>query len=200
MKASPSTVGRVATGTGLALGSLVILAVVGGAFSDTKTKLIKIRDDCEPTSFNAAIAPGTCIGNGKTTFAAFIQELTQDQVAEAWRFNPSDSDVVAGKMLLLENLGGETHTFTKVAAFGGGFVAGLNALSGNPVPRPECAIVLSGGGLAPQPASATNVFVAAGETEAGPTAGSSILPGGEEAKFQCCIHPWMRTVLRVPER
>src|SRR5882762_4905137 len=101
-------------------------------------------------------------------------------------------------MLLLKNLGGETHTFSKVAAFGGGFIAGLNALSGNPIPRPECAIVHRDGSLSPQPESAANVFVEAGLTEAGPTAGSSILPVGKASKFICCIHPWMRAVVRVP--
>ena len=41
----------------------------------------------------------------------------------------------------------------------------------------------------------SNIFVEAGETETGPTAGSSIMPSGTTTKFQCCIHPWMRTEL-----
>jgi hypothetical protein len=186
------TVGIV--GVTLVLGSL--FAVSSGTPSETKA--VKIRDDCDPTTFNAVLGPGACIGDGKTTFTEFIQELTADQSVEAWRFNPPDFDVVAGKMLLLESRGGETHTFTKVEDFGGGFVAGLNTLSGNPIPRPECAIVLPDGSLRPQPPSESNIFVRAGETEAGPTAGSVILQAGEESKFQCCIHPWMHTIVRVP--
>jgi len=197
MQASRATSVGVAIGAAVALTVLVTVASV--ALSDTKTKTVKMRDDCEPTSFNAAVGPGTCVGDGKTTFAEFIQELRTEQVAEAWRFNPPNFDVVEGKMLVFENLGGETHTFTKVEAFGGGFVAGLNALSGNPVPRPECAIVLTNGSLVPQPESPSNVFVEAGLTEVGPTAGSPILPAGQESKFMCCIHPWMRAVVRVPE-
>jgi len=200
MNASQSIRVRVAIGVALGVALTGLLAVGSGALSETATKTVKIRDDCEATSFNAAVGPGTCIGNGRTTFADFIQELAADQDVEAWRFNPPNFDVVPDKMLLLESVGGETHTFTKVDDFGGGFVPSLNALSGNPVPSPECAVVLAGGRLAPQPASATNIFVKAGATEAGPTAGSSILPVGEESKFQCCIHPWMRTVARVPER
>jgi len=164
--------------------------------SRTKTKTVKIRDDCEPTSFNAAVGPDTCVGDGETTFAEFIEELTEDRAVEAWRFSPRRFHVAAGTMLLLKSRGGETHTFTKVEDFGGGFVAGLNTLSGNLVPRTECADP----GGAPQDPSETNIFVEAGETEAGPTAGSSILPVGKKSRFQCCIHPWMHAVVTVTER
>jgi len=169
-----------------------------GSGTPAETKAVKIRDECDPTTFNAVLGPGACVGDGKTTFAEFIQELTADQSVEAWRFSPPNFDVVAGKMLLLESRGGETHTFTKVEQFGGGFVPGLNAPSGNPHPRPECAILLPDGRLRPQPVSESNIFVEAGETEAGPTAGGAILPAGEESRFQCCIHPWMRTIIKVP--
>jgi len=204
MQASRGTPGRVVISAALALTVLI----TGGSValsetetkSRTKTKTVKIRDDCEPTSFNEAVGPGTCVGDGETTFAEFIEELREDRAVEAWRFNPRRFHVAAGTMLLLKSRGGETHTFTKVEDFGGGFVAGLNALSGNLVATPECAVDLGGGQLAPQPPSDTNIFVEAGETEAGPTAGSSILPVGKKARFQCCIHPWMHAVVTVTER
>jgi len=98
----------------------------------------------------------------------------------------------------LENKGGETHTFTRVDQFGGGFKARLNGLTGNPVPAAECAQVLPDGSLAPQPESPTNQFVEAGKTEAGPAAGSSALPLGV-SRWECCIHPWMRMVVVVHE-
>lgn len=166
----------------LMLGSLGLFVISGDE------KDVIVRDDCDPTTFNAAVGPGTCVGSGKTTFADFIAELIKHQIAVAWRFNPREFDVPAGKMLMLENRGGETHTFTKVAEFGGGFVPPLNTLSGNPIPAPEC--------LAPP--SPTNIFVEAGETDEGPTAGTTVLPTGQETKFQCCVHPWMRTKIRVP--
>ncbi len=186
---------RVSTGAALAL-SLVLLPTIVGTASEEKT--VMIRDDCDPTTFNAVVGPGTCVGDGKTTFGTFVAKITEHQRDPLWRFTPEASDVPIGKSLSLQSRGGETHTFTKVAEFGGGFVAFLNSLSGNPNPRPECAVVLPGGGLAPRPPSPTNIFVEAGETEAGPAAGSSILPAGQEVKFQCCIHPWMRTKIRVP--
>jgi hypothetical protein len=91
-----------------------------------------------------------------------------------------------GRPTFIENRGGETHTFTPVANFGGGFVNELNGISGNPVPAPEC---LNFGAI---------VFIPAGGAEEGPTAGSSELPVGSH-KFQCCIHPWMRTVIEVAD-
>jgi len=160
---------------------------------------VLISDDCEPASFNVPF-PGACTGNGKTTFDKFIAQLTQHQNAFLWMFAPRESTVPVGKTLSLGNTGGETHTFTKVAEFGGGFIIPLNDLSGNPVPVPECtpgAVVVPGTMLQPQPDGPANIFVEAGEEEDGPTAGSPILPAGQTVKFQCCIHPWMRTEIRV---
>lgn len=159
---------------------------------------VRIMDKCDPTTFNAAVGPGTCVGDGAVTFQHFIAEVTAAQKAGAWHFDPTDGTVDEGTVLTLENRGGETHTFTKVANFGGGFVAPLNALSGNPVPAPECATVTLGG-LIPKPPSPANIFVKAGTTEVGPTAGGSVLPSGTTTKFQCCIHPWMRIELRTPQ-
>ena len=157
---------------------------------------IRIQGPCDPASFNAAVGPGTCVGNGNTTFAHFIAELTQAQKVGSWHFDPSNGDLAPGTVLSLENRAGEVHTFTKVKEFGGGFIAFLNPLSGTPVPAPECATATVGG-LIPKPESPTNIFVEAETTEVGPTAGSSILPSGSTTKWQCCIHPWMRTELRT---
>ena len=99
-----------------------------------------------------------------------------------------------GRPVILENEGGETHTFTMVKMFGGGFVDVLNKLSGNPVPAEECATTLPDGTtLVPKPPSAVNVFVAADKEVAFKTAG--LKPG--KYLFECCIHPWMRVVLTV---
>ena len=156
--------------------------------------VVRIQGPCDPASFNAAVGPGTCVGNGNTTFAHFIAELTQAQKVGSWHFDPAAGTLQLGTVISLENRAGETHTFTKVKEFGGGFIAPLNALSGNPVPAPECATATVGG-LVPKPPGPGNIFVEAGETEDGPTAGSALMPSGTTTKFQCCIHPWMRTEL-----
>src|SRR5215831_12778863 len=131
-----------------------------------------------------------------------LEELTSRSLKEpgengAWRFNPLldasagtfklvTLNLTAGQQTVIQNKGGELHTFTRVKEFGGGNVPPLNALSGNPVPAPECSLAESN----------TNVIVEAGTSQAGPTAGTSALPE-EVTKWQCCIHPWMRMIVAV---
>lgn len=162
------------------------MSLTGGAGAVQGDKKIRMYDDCDPASFNAVLGDGACIGNGHTTFDEFIAELEATQDAHTWRNQPSAMHLNVGRPTLIENRGGEVHTFTPVANFGGGFVAELNGISGNPVPAPEC---LNFG---------TIVFIPAGASEDGPTAGSSGLPVGTR-RFQCCIHPWMRTVIEVAD-
>lgn len=163
---------------------IAVLSLSGGVGAVQGDKKIRLLDDCEPTTFNAVLGDGACIGNGHTTFEEFIAELEETQDAHKWRNQPSSMHLNVGRPTLIENRGGEVHTFTPVAAFGGGFVPELNGISGNPVPVPEC---LDFGSM---------VFIPAGGIEEGPTAGSSELPVGV-SRFQCCIHPWMRTVIEV---
>jgi hypothetical protein len=106
----------------------------------------------------------------------------------AWRFAPDQAKVEEGATINLQSLGGETHTFTRVKRFGGGFVAFLNTASGTPTPAPECAHMVNGN-LVPQPPSADNIFIPAGGSA------STTLTHGEVARFQCCIHPWMRVTI-----
>lgn len=143
------------------------------------TFTFRLLDRCEPESFNAAIGPGTCVGDGKVTFDEFIAELMKKQTHHQWRNQPTRVALKAGRDLSVANVGGEEHTFTPVAAFGGGFVPDLNALTGNPVPPPEC---LDFGSIE---------FVPAGGT-----ADLGSLATGTH-RFMCCIHPWMRTTAEV---
>jgi len=178
------------TVTLVALGALVLsgclLLYAGSPSALDPTTTIRMWDNCDPKTFNAANAPCSPGEHGTEKFAIFVGELTADQVAGAWRFGSRAYTIASGNTTALDNRGGETHTFTTVAKFGGGFVPVLNQLSGNPVPAPECL----------QAPSASNIFVEAATVEIGPTAGSVVLPVGS-TKVQCCIHPWMRTVITV---
>ncbi len=167
----------------IALCAVVVLGLTAGAGAVSGDKKIRLLDDCDPATFNAVLGDGACVGNGTTTFNEFIQELEETQDAHAWRNQPSRMTLNVGRTTIIENRGGEVHTLTPVADFGGGFVAELNGISGNPVPAPEC---LNFGAI---------IFIPAGATEEGPTAGAD-LPVGSH-KFQCCIHPWMRTIIEV---
>lgn len=152
---------------------------------------MRLRDDCDAASFNAVLGAGACVGNGGTTIDEFNQELAARGSVGSWKYNPDHDDQRPGEVRVAVNRGGETHTFTKVHAFGGGFVAGLNQASGNPVPASECAITNPDGTLRPQPASPTNNFVAAGTTVSVPAMGNAT------ELWQCCIHPWMRVRIGV---
>lgn len=178
------------------LGALFMLALGNTALADVQE--LRIRDQCDPVTFDAAVGPGACIGDGNITFDAFLAELTEDQSVGAWRFNPDHFHIDRGEPLRLVSRAGETHTFTRVAACGGGFIPLLNTLSGNLIPRPECAtdVVDGNGNFVPQPPSPTNNFVPAGANLPGPTAGTLTLPRGF-TRWQCCIHPWMRTEITV---
>ena len=177
----------------LVAGTLLVAVAAVAAVASEDSKSFRVRDDCDPATFNAAIGPGTCNErfDGDTTFQKFIKELTEDKSVGAWRFNPDQTGLDGGQKTIIESRGGEFHTFTRVADFGGGIVPLLNGLAGAGATRPECG---TPGVLAPP--TTTNNFVPAGAAFPGPTAGSADLPKGT-TKWQCCIHPWMRSTITV---
>ena len=187
----------------LPIACLILLALASVLLAQDKndkdqpgTLTVHIRDYCDPVSFAniGCVRMATPVANGIITLPGFGAELAADKSVGAWRFVPDNAKAEDGLNLTLQNLGGETHTFTRVKQFGGGFVAGLNAASGNPTPAPECAKVAANGSLVPQPASADNIFLPANSNAPGPHVGE-----GERAKFQCCIHPWMRTTINAKD-
>jgi hypothetical protein len=133
---------RVVTVAGLA--ALLLLVPAVGSSAASTTRQVQVLDDCDPATFNAAIGPGTCIKDGGTTFSEFIAQLLAQDRAPAWRFAPAQLKLDAGGTLQATNRGGEDHTFTEVATFGGGCIAALNDLLGL-TPVPECAGFPGGG-------------------------------------------------------
>jgi len=146
---------------------------------------IHTEDNCDPT--DPAWSP-KCNTNfhGTTSFAAFRAELTATMRAAAWEYGGGQGSVSSGQSLQVDNKGGETHTFTVVANYGGGRVPNNNAVSGNPVPAPEC---ING-------PTSTNVDIASGTGISVTTGASGTLKPGTY-KVQCCVHPWMRTTVVV---
>lgn len=103
-----------------------VLLIIGPTASDASSvKAVRMFDDCEVSSFNAVVGPGTCVGDGdgETTFSEFIAEVSRTKQAEQWRFSPEMLKVKSGRPVIVDNRGGETHTFTLVKMFGGGFIA-----------------------------------------------------------------------------
>lgn len=146
---------------------------------------VRMQDDCERRSFNAAIGRRTCVGDGGTTFDQFVAQLTSERRAGAWSFEPRRLTIEHGERIRALNEGGETHSFTRVRSFGPGCVPEINELLGFRPGRlaPECS----------QPRAA-RTFAPVGE---------SVLVRGLRLgrhRFACLIHPWMRTTVRVQPR
>jgi len=147
-------------------------------------------DNGDPTTFNAAIGPGTCAATPQrhdTTFGEFVGLLFSPLAANiighpAWNVAPGYVSISAGQTVRVTNAGGEGHTFTEVAAFGGGFVPFLNGVGG---PAGTVPLVQAGSCLAsPVVVNPGNTIQIKG------------LSHGVH-RFQCCIHPWMRAVVDV---
>jgi plastocyanin len=139
---------------------------------------IAMRDDCDPTDPAWAPTGGCALERGDVNMNEFntllVSPLSLSTVGHpAWRAEPSYLKAEPGETVVVTNTGGRTHTFTEVAQFGGGFVPPLNK---GLTPAPECA------------------------TATGLPAGASLKVQGlspGDHRFQCCIHPWMRALIKV---
>ena len=143
------------------------------------SRQISILDDCDPDDAAWAPTGGCVLRGGVVTNAEFGAFLTSPLSASvvghpAWRNEPSYLRVRSGQVVVVRNLGGRLHTFTPVASYGGGRVPPLNV--GLTV-APECA--------------STAHDVAPGERLE-----VSNLSAGNH-RYQCCIHPWMRALVKV---
>jgi plastocyanin len=159
--------------------AIALLAVPLVASADPGRVIAK--DDCEPVSFNLVVGPGTCVGDGGTSFFDFIGQLVSHKFAGAWRFSPSQVHVNAGSSLVVTNRGGETHTFTEVTQFGGGGIVG------------DLNLILFGTETPPMFFFPPFRFIDPGETI---TVTSSTLTPGTHLFF-CAIHPWMEETVVV---
>jgi plastocyanin len=139
--------------------------------------VVNMQDACDPDTFNAPPrGANTCVRAGGVTFDQFIAQLTRLGLIGSWRFAPSIANVQVGQTFVATNRGGEVHTFTEVAEFGGGIVPVLNDLAHVPNVAPECN---------------PNVLEPDDFVPSGGTYRETIEHTGR-LKFQCCIHPWMR--------
>ena len=162
--------------------SLLVFLAVSASADSGHGKRFNITDDCDPN--DPAWAPtGGCLTDGQVTNAEFGAALPQGH--PSWRIEPPYVQDRRQDDIKVRNTGGRVHTFTKVARFGNGYVPPLNAV--NAFAAPECQ-----GGPA-NPAVATTTLAPGQELEV-----EGLAPGTHN--FQCCIHPWMRTVVKVADR
>jgi hypothetical protein len=155
--------------------AVILVSAATGAFAADK---ISIRDYCDPNDPGWAPTGGCVLKDGDVTVAEFNALLTSVLSTAvvghpAWRFQPSFVETEPEGAIRVSNDGGRPHTFTEVAQFGGGMVPPLNK---GLVEAPECA-------------------------------SAKVIPPGEHELlrrlavgthlFQCCIHPWMRALVKV---
>jgi plastocyanin len=143
-------------------------------------------DECDPATFNLPgnAGPDFCknVAVGySTTFSQLFAEAAAGQPDKKWDFEPDTLTVNEGAPIIAVNQGGEPHTFTEVANFGGGFLPPLN---GGENAAPECS------------AGFSSVAVARTRILQGSQLQVTGLSKGEH-HFQCCIHPWMRMTVVV---
>ena len=142
-------------------------------------------DECDPATYNAALGPDFCKNvtlGAFTTLTDLFAKAASGTPDPGWDFEPDTLKLKEGTTLSVTDQGGEPHTFTEVAKFGGGFIPGLNAPGEEVVP--ECT-----GGF-------SNVAVAKTRILQGSDIKVADLSKGTHL-FQCCIHPWMRVKVEV---
>ena len=161
-------------------------ALADDAQSPPKTVQVVALDECDPVTFNPAVGEeGTGFCHNVTLYGLKLhfETMLDDLIKQAnegtpdpgWDFEPDHVTIQKGTTISVVDQGGEPHTFTEVAHFGGGFVPGLN--NGQDT-VPECL-----GGF-------KNVAVARTRILQGSRLDVMGLSKGKH-HFQCCIHPWM---------
>jgi plastocyanin len=178
---------RTVVAIGLVICALVFVAAIAPDDSPRVAQVVAL-DECDPTTFNAAIGPDFCknvalgVLGFSTTFQNLFAEAAAGKPDPKWDFEPDTLRVKEGTVISVVDQGGEPHTFTEVKQFGGGFIQPLN---NNQEPSvPECA------------AGFNDVAVARTRIIQGSTSLVTGLSKGTH-NFQCCIHPWMRMKVEV---
>jgi plastocyanin len=163
-----------------AAGAVLATLTLGTAsWADAGNRNVQILDACDPETFNAALGEGACVRRGGgVTLDRFVDQLLSQGRAPAWRFSPGHLKLEAGGTVTARNRGGEFHTFSEVAAFGGGCVPEINELLGLE-PVPECSI--------------PDIFETTGVPPGASLRTESL--GAGTHRFMCLIHPWQRTTV-----
>jgi len=175
--------------------SLTLMLLAGGlvagvnsaqAQSQPNFAQVVALDECDPATFNtpAGAGPDFCKNvtlGAFTTLADLFAKAAAGTPDPNWDFEPDSLTIKQGQFVSVVDQGGEPHTFTEVAKFGGGFIPGLN---NGQATVPECA-----GGF-------KNIAVARTRILQGSQLQVSGLSKGEH-HFECCIHPWMRVTVQV---
>jgi plastocyanin len=174
----------------------VVVAGATRAIADDappRTAQVVALDECDPRTFNPALGEegtGFCHNvtlynlpdhDYSTTLDALVRAAQSGTPDPGWDFDPDQLTIQKGTTVSVVDQGGEPHTFTEVAEFGGGFVEALNHGEST---VPECE-----GGFKNVAVARTRILQGSRLDVAGLSKGRHL--------FQCCIHPWMRMEVDV---
>ena len=172
----------------LATVSIALLGAAPAASADEgrspQAQQMRLLDECDAASWNAEF-PGLCAGAGSVSLAKFRGDLAKGG-SGAWWINNREQTINAGDTLHVINQGGIVHSFTEVSAYGAGIVPEWNTAL--PAGTPLAATL--------EPFFTTFVTSQLVDPAAARDVPASQLTKGTH-KFQCMIHPWMRSVVTV---
>ena len=181
---------------GLLVGCLMFALMFAGATharaQENPPSLVQVvaLDECDPVTFNAVLGPDFCknvalaVLGYATTLSDLFAKAQKGTPDPGWDFEPDTVKIKEGTVLTVVDQGGEPHTFTEVAQFGGGFIPDLNH---GEATVPECA-----GGFSNVAVAKTRILQASHADITGLKKGTHL--------FECCIHPWMRMKVEVKSR
>jgi plastocyanin len=178
----------------LTIATVGLALAIGPASALAADATIEVQDRCDVASFNAGgigCDRPQDDGGGSATLDELFASLVADQSNDKWRFKQERVTLRQGQPLnIAMTRGGEAHTVTEVPGYGLGCVPELNA------------VVF--------PGQDPTAFPAACDDPAtftpGIFGGDLIAPGLDFSKtglgkgthrFQCMIHPWMKTTVSV---
>jgi hypothetical protein len=176
---------RAALGAAATLAVGLILAGPAGAASGAR--VIEAQDACDPVTFGDLCHRADDSGP-RMTFEEVFAELGARHEVGAWRFDRERTGMKAGETLVAKmGRGGEFHTFTEVPAFDLGCIPEINlAMFGTEDTAAVCKVEAAPG----LPAAFLTTGLVPGE------ALRMQLSRGTH-RFQCLIHPWMRSTVTV---
>ena len=173
------------------LGVTFALALAVTALADSG-KMFLVADDCDPHDFDWVAVGGCFRDKGEVTRAEFRRANQNGYPGHpSWRIVPPYVAKQSDDEIRVRNTGGRVHTFTEVARFGGGYIATLNPQGS--IPAPECATVdPASGALSPAPDALATTLAPGAEMRV-----EDLKPGTHN--FQCCVHPWMRSTVKLTD-
>jgi plastocyanin len=169
---------------GAAAAASLVLSAPAALADQPQVKNMRLLDACDKASWDVEFS-NLCTRNaGSVTLERFRADLSKGG-SGAWWINNRDETIDAGDTLHVSNEGGIIHSFTEVQEYGQGIVPEWNTAIKETSPA-----VTAAGVPLPDDPSVFGTFVPSGTSR-------DVTPTTGVHKYQCIIHPWMRTVVTV---